>query len=117
MHAGYAAFSCLRIIIIIGSPNMFLPIVGKTNALVQKLTQEQRYDSALSLAKKGLSIAEKESGKTSLAYAVILNNPATETSHNWTWPNHLPLKALKSLEKFSRKMMVTISRARRREKL
>ena len=32
----------------------------KSNTLVLKLTQEQRYDSTLSLAKKGLSIAEKE---------------------------------------------------------
>ena len=58
------------------APRCFCQAWEKTNALVLKLTQEQRYDSALSLAKKGLSIAEKESGKVSLAYAATLNNLA-----------------------------------------
>src|SRR5437762_12870735 len=46
------------------------------NTLVLKLTQEQRYDSALSLAKKAISLAEKELGKISLAYSATLNNIA-----------------------------------------
>src|SRR6266540_945066 len=61
-----------------------LSIVGKsyaqsweeTNRQVLKFTEEQQYDSALTLAKKALMLAEKESGKISLPYSASLNNLA-----------------------------------------
>jgi CHAT domain-containing protein/tetratricopeptide (TPR) repeat protein len=59
----------------------------ETNRQVLKLTEEQQYDSALTLAKKALVLAEKESGKISLPYSASLNNLAVLYKELNQWKN------------------------------